>query len=275
MQSEPYTKVFYKQLRDGARRSAEVIVPLVLELIPVHSVLDVGCGDGSWLSVFRTYGVEDVLGIDGDYVARDILQIPQNRFHAVDLTKPFTLGRVFDLAMSLEVAEHLPVDCAPGFVECLTHQAPIVLFSAAIPMQGGTHHINEQWPDQWAALFRERGYLPVDCIRKRVWQNDSVECWYAQNTLLFVQANLLETNAKLKAEFEQTNMNQLCLVHPRQYRALEAVVRAQQPRLPSGIREATRLLLVSFRNAARGRLELIVGGRTRSGGESRRSKSTT
>lgn len=266
--SEPYTEAFYKQFRDGARRSAEVIVPLVLQLIPVRSVLDVGCGDGSWLSVFLNLGVEDVFGIDGDYVARDILQIPQNRFHAVDLTKPFSLGRIFDLAMSLEVAEHLPADCAAGFVERLIHHAPLVLFSAAIPMQGGTNHINEQWPDQWAALFREHGYLPVDCIRKRVWRNDSVECWYAQNTLLFVQSNLLESNATLKAEFEQTNMNQLCLVHPRQYRTLEAVVRAQ-PRLPSGVREATRLLLVSFRNAAKGRLELIVGERTRSKAESR------
>lgn len=275
MDSEPYTRVFYKQLRDGARRSAEVIVPLVLQLIPVRSVLDVGCGDGSWLSVFRTLGVEDVVGIDGDYVTRDILQIPQDCFRAVDLSKPFSLNRAFDLAISLEVAEHLPADCAPVFVECLTHQAPLVLFSAAIPMQGGTHHINEQWPDQWAALFRQHGYVAVDCIRKRVWQNDLVECWYAQNTLLFVQGNLLESNAALKAEFEQTNMDQLCLVHPRQYRALEAVVRAQQPRLPPGVREATRLLLDSFRNAARGRLELIVGGRTRSKGESRCSKFTT
>jgi glycosyltransferase involved in cell wall biosynthesis len=235
--SEPYTKVFYKQLKDGARRSAEVIVPLVLQLIPVRSVLDVGCGDGSWLSVFQEFGVKDILGIDGDYVTRDILQIPANHFLAVDLTKPFNIGRVFDLAISLEVAEHLPAHCASGLVASLTQQAPVILFSAAIPMQGGAHHINEQWPDHWAELFREHNYLPVDCIRKRVWQDDLVECWYAQNTLLFVQSRFLESNAALQAEFERTNLNQLCLVHPKQYRALETVVRAQQARLPSPVIE--------------------------------------
>ena len=263
MPSEYYTKDFYEELRNGARLSAEVIVPLVLQLIPVRSVVDVGCGDGTWLSVFRKLGVEDILGIDGDYVTSDLLQIPQDRFRAVDLTKPFSLGRVFDLAISLEVAEHLPADCASVFVECLTHQAPLVVFSAAIPMQGGNHHINEQWPDKWAELFREHGYAPVDCIRKRVWQNDSVEFWYAQNTLLFVKASLLESNTALKAEFEQTNLNQLCLVHPKQYRALEAVARAQPPPPPSGVRAASRLLLVCLRdllvclrNSFRKRLEV-------------------
>jgi hypothetical protein len=88
----------------------------------------------------------------------------------------------------------------------------------------------------------------VVCILKRVWQNDSVEFWYAQNTLLFVKASLLESNTALKAEFEQTNLNQLCLVHPKQYRALEAVARAQPPPPPSGVRAASRLLLVCLRD---------------------------
>lgn len=93
------------------------MVPLVLQLLPVRSVVDVGCGDGSWLSVFRKLGVTDILGVDGEYVDQDILQIPQDCFQALDLTKPFRLQRAFDLAISLEVAEHLPPDCAPAFVE--------------------------------------------------------------------------------------------------------------------------------------------------------------
>ena len=113
------------------------MVPLVLQLLPVRSVVDVGCGDGSWLVVFRKLGVKEILGIDGEYVDPGLLQIPQDCFQAFDLAKPFSLGRVFDLAVSLEVAEHLPAECAPGFVECLTRLAPSVLFSAAIPFQGG------------------------------------------------------------------------------------------------------------------------------------------
>jgi SAM-dependent methyltransferase len=273
--SGPYTQSFYERLRNGATRSAEVIVPLVLQLLPVRNVLDVGCGDGSWLSVFRRLGVEDIFGIDGDYVTGDILQIPQDRFRAVDLTKPFSLGRVFDLAISLEVAEHLPSESALVFVESLARLAPLVLFSAAIPFQGGDDHVNEQWPDTWVALFQKHGYVPVDFIRKRVWQNDSVVWWYAQNMLLFAKANLLENNAALKVEFERTNPNQLSLVHPKQYLALEAVLRARQPASPSGVRAASRLFLVCLRNAVRKRLDWIVGKATRSKGEPPSSKVAT
>jgi SAM-dependent methyltransferase len=256
--SGPYTKDFYEQVRSGAARSAEAIVPLVSQFLPTRSVVDVGCGDGSWLAVFRKFGAEEIFGIDGEYVDPSFLQIPQDCFKAFDLTKPFGLGRVFDLAVSLEVGEHLPADCAPVFVEGLTRLAPAVLFSAAIPFQGGTHHINEQWPEKWAALFKGHGYLPVDFIRRRVWQNDAVEWWYAQNTLLFVRADLIESHPDLKAEFEQTNPGRLALVHPKQFlylhdRYLEAVVRAEQPPPPSGVREASRLLLVCLKNAFRKR----------------------
>jgi SAM-dependent methyltransferase len=157
---------------------------MLLDLFPVSSVVDIGCGDGSWLFVFRKLGVEDILGLDGEYVDRNVLQIPQDRFQAVDLTKPFGLKRVFDLAISLEVAEHLPAESASSFVASLCGLAPAVLFSAAIPFQGGNHHINEQWPDKWAALFRQHGYFLVDCIRKRIWQNEAVEFWYAQSAFI-------------------------------------------------------------------------------------------
>jgi SAM-dependent methyltransferase len=258
MRSEYYTKGFYEEIRSGSKRSAEVIVPFVSQLLPIRSVVDIGCGDGTWLSVFRKLGVDEILGIDGEYVARDLLQIPQDRFEAVDLTKRFSLERVFDLAMSLEVAEHLPAECASPFVESLCGLAPAVLFSAAIPFQGGNHHVNEQWPDKWAALFRKHGYLPVDFIRKRVWQNEAVEWWYAQNTLLFAHETLLKSNRALKAEFEQTNAGQLCLIHPRNY--LKVVM--------PGVIGASRLLLDAVRNAMRKRLDCLLSRRGHSQGGS-------
>jgi hypothetical protein len=239
--------------------------------------LDVGCGDATWLSVFRKYGVEDITGIDGAYVSRELLQIPEDRFKEVDLAKPFSLGRVFDLAVCLEVAEHLHAECATGFIKSLAALAPVVLFSAAIPRQGGNHHINEQWPDYWARLFGEHGFRPVDFVRKRVWQNNAVEFWYVQNTLLFVQANLLETNPAFNAEFERTNPNQLSIVHPRQYSAAEPVLRAQMAQMiprPSGVIEASHLLLVCLRNAVQVKVQSMMGNRTFSK-ESQSSKAVT
>jgi SAM-dependent methyltransferase len=253
--SKYYTTSFYEELRNGSMRSAEIILPLVLDITHPRSVVDVGCGDGSWLAVCRKLGVEEILGIDGDYIDREILQIPQEHFQAADLTKPIGVGRVFDLVISLEVAEHLPASSSSVFVESLTGLGPLVLFSAAIPLQGGNHHINEQWLDKWAVLFREHDYLPVDCIRKHVWQNDAVEWWYAQNMLLFARAPLLNSNTVLKTAFDQTNPTQLRLVHPRNY--LEAFIPVQAP--PWNVRTALQLLIDCFRSAIMRRLYSILG----------------
>jgi SAM-dependent methyltransferase len=264
LSSPYYTQSFYEQIGDAATRSAGVILPLVFELTRVRSLVDVGCGEANWLAICRKLGVEDVLGIDGDYVDRDRLQIPQSQFQAFDLENPFSLGRVFDLAISLEVAEHLPADSAPNFVECLTRLAPLVLFSAAIPHQIGNHHVNEQWPDNWAALFKGHNYLPIDFIRKRVWQNDAVEWWYAQNVLLFARRDFLENSPTLKAEFEKTNPAQLCLVHPKQYLYLHKLyVEALVPDEPVSwsVMGASRLLLSCLRSALSRRFHSLLSRR--------------
>ena len=116
MLKQSYTKDFFEQIRDGARQSAREIIPLILDLIKPTSVIDVGCGDGTWLSVFKEFGLKDFWGIDGDYVDKDTLQIPKEKLLVFDLTKPFHVAREFDLVVSLEVAEHLPLDSSESFV---------------------------------------------------------------------------------------------------------------------------------------------------------------
>jgi SAM-dependent methyltransferase len=185
-----FTPEEYATLRRRSRSSADVVLPIALETIPAQSVIDVGCGVGTWLAACEARGLTDYLGIDGDGASAS-LDISPDRFRVVDLTQPFGIGRTFDLAMSLEVAEHLPAASATHFVTELTTLAPAVLFSAAIPGQGGTRHINEQWPSYWAGLFQARGYVPMDVIRPRVWDHPDVDWWYQQNTLLYVRTALL------------------------------------------------------------------------------------
>lgn len=217
----PYTDEFYRRHREPSLRSAREIVPLILRLVQPRSVVDVGCGIGTWLSVFREHGVTDVCGMDGDWVDRTMLIIPADRFLAVDVRRPLQLDRRFDLAVSLEVAEHLPRECAQAFVDSLTRLAPAVLFSAAIPFQGGTGHINEQWPDYWVEYFAENRYAVIDCIRKTIWQNPRVEWYYAQNALMFASPDFLARSPTLQQELAHTATSQLSLVHPRKY--LEAI----------------------------------------------------
>jgi SAM-dependent methyltransferase len=212
-----YPAKFYDEQAEGSKRSAEEIVPLVLELLEPESVVDVGCGTGAWLSVFAEAGIKDILGIDGDWVDKEALLIPEKNFLAADLLQPIKLAKKFDLAISLEVAEHLPAESAETFVASIVGLAPIVLFSAAAPFQGGTNHLNEQWPEYWAQLFRQHNYLAVDCLRKKIWDNEKVEPWYAQNILLFAPMKIISDNKELSKYFLTTKQDELSLIHPKIY----------------------------------------------------------
>ena len=209
----PYDAAFYADQADGSLRSARAVAPLVMDLVRPTSVVDVGCGLGTWLAAFAELGVADVLGVDGGYVDRAKLKVPADRFRPVDLTRPPALGRTFDLAVCLEVAEHLPPAAAAGLVGLLTDAAPAVLFSAAAPGQGGTDHVNERWPGYWRGLFADRGFARLDPVRPRVWRDRRVEWWYQQNVFLFVREATLADRPALRAEYEAARDFPFELVH--------------------------------------------------------------
>jgi SAM-dependent methyltransferase len=140
-------------------------------LVDPKSVLDVGCGTGTWLSHFVGEGISDCIGIDGPWAASADLLIDRDKFVGANLEAPPKLDRRFDLTISFEVAEHLPQERAAGFVEYLCSTAPVVAFSAAIPLQGGTNHVNEQWPDYWIEMFRRNRFACLDLIRPAFWNN--------------------------------------------------------------------------------------------------------
>jgi Methyltransferase domain len=185
-----YRKDFYRLLASFAVQSAQRIVPKVAAALPIRSVVDFGCGHGAWLSVWAVMGVS-ITGIDGPYVDRRHLLIDAKDFHAVDLAAPIGLARQFDLVQSLEVAEHLPAAKAGLFVDTLTSHGRCVLFSAAVPGQGGENHLNEQPVDYWRALFRERGYAAVDYLRPLIFRDKRIARWYRCNILLYVRDDMI------------------------------------------------------------------------------------
>lgn len=162
------------------RRAAAEIVPWLMERLEPERVVDFGCGTGSWLSVFRDHGCQ-ILGLEGEVVGDDLLEIPRDRVRVVDLESEMRAPGRFDLALCLEVAEHLSPAAGERLVELLTKCSDAILFSAAVPGQGGDHHVNERWPAHWQRLFARRGYSCDDAIRWAFWENDSVDWWYRQN----------------------------------------------------------------------------------------------
>jgi SAM-dependent methyltransferase len=218
--TQPYDPAFFDTVREGARASAERIVPVVLELTGARSVVDVGCGDGTWLSIFAKHGIVDYFGVDGSYVDTDHLAIPPERFEPRDLARPFSISRTFDVAVCFEVGEHLDDSSADGFVASLANLAPCLVFSAAIPHQTGAHHVNEQWPEYWARKFRQLGFVAIDAVRSRVWDDETVAWWYAQNTIVFVRENALASYPALASAFAATDPSHLTRIHPRNYERL-------------------------------------------------------
>ena len=187
-----YDDEFYQSQSDSSYVSASSIVPKIVELFQVTSVIDVGCGVGTWLRAFSEIGISDVFGVDGDYVNKSQLLVPEDKFQAYDLSRPLHLDRRFDCCISLEVAEHLPPSSSVDFVTSLTSLSDIVLFSAAIPNQGGVMHINERWQSYWVNLFLSHGYVPYCDIRQYFWNDLNVSDWYRQNLLIFVNEKKIE-----------------------------------------------------------------------------------
>lgn len=214
--ADAYDDDIYELIAETARPAAQVVVPLVLEHLRPTSVVDYGCGTGDWLAVFQEHGTQEVLGVDGTWVDRRHLQIEPRDFRVHDLRKPFTASRPFGLAICLEVVGHIPPSHEGVFLDSLAGLAPVLLFSAPIPHQPGVgdRPLNNRWPAHWAQGLGERGFVAIDCLRSRLWEDPRVIWWYAQNIWMAVRETALAEFPALQRMYEAGPPAPLPLVHP-------------------------------------------------------------
>lgn len=204
--------------------------PMVLralhDIVPFASAADFGTGRGSWLKAAINMGVTDVHGYDIPEIPIEQRQFPADRFTAADLGQPLTFDRRFDLSISTEVAEHLPKQHAAQFVANVAGAADLVLFSAAIPYQGGAGHVNENWVEYWVRLFKPLGFDCFDILRMRFWNEAVIRSYYRQNLLVFAKGPAADT---LRQKGFASTPLPPSLVHPEQY--IKAIGRAMPPQL--------------------------------------------
>ena len=166
------------------------IVPYIFDLFKPRSVVDVGCGLGTFLHVFKQQGVDRIIGIDGSWVNPADLYIDKSEFIQIDLESKFNLGQQFDLVLCLEVVEHLSPESARTAINNLVSLGKVIIFSAAIPHQGGQNHLNEQEFKFWQNLFLDHGYHFYDAFRSKYWDNKLIDWWYRQNMFLVVHESI-------------------------------------------------------------------------------------
>lgn len=221
MENKIYNRNFYEKRDEKTYISARKIIGMLKAYFDVKSVIDFGCGVGTWLKVCKEEFGNDILvkGMDGDYVQREFLQIADNEFFPTDLSKKVSLDKRYDLAISLEVAEHLPPERAIGFVEDLCTASDVVLFSGATKYQGGDGHINEQRLSYWVEKFEMQGYVFVDYIRPNVWNDEDVISWYKQNVALFIN------RARTDVLIDEMNAKRIVdAIHPDVYEQYSRIV---------------------------------------------------
>jgi SAM-dependent methyltransferase len=213
---------WHKSHGDKTSSSAAAVIGILSKSFQINSVLDVGCGDGRWLRAFKDGGASVTRGVDGPWTDQSRLLIDQSDFTVHNLEKPFAMGCRFDLAMSLEVAEHVAGQFADQFVKNITAHADLVLFGAAIPYQGGFRHINEQWPSYWAEKFANQGFRCFDLVRSLIWTRDDVFFWYKQNCLVYIRESREDLISQAEASIVERGTAQLPMdiAHPDLYSSL-------------------------------------------------------
>lgn len=184
-----YRRGYFRMVDATSARSAPAMAKSIVDAFAPTRVVDYGCGTGSLLACFRSLGVK-ARGTEFSAVARQSCRIRGLDVVGLDFRRapskpPF--GEA-DVATSFEVAEHLPAFAGEELVRLLASTAPMVVFSAATPGQGGQGHINEQPHAYWIDAFVRRGMGWDEGLSRAfqaAWRDAQVESWYCDNVMVF------------------------------------------------------------------------------------------
>ena len=183
--------------------SAKIILPMIFKYYKPNSIIDVGCGIGTWLSAALELGIDNLKGLDCNEISEDFLLVPRKYISIDNLETHENKNNIkYDLAISVEVAEHLDNSASEHFIKMLTSYSKVIIFSAGIPYQEGEHHINCQQPQFWHDIFAKYEYICFDFRNELMNMWEKINPCYAQNILLYVHKDFIDI---FKKHFSMTN----------------------------------------------------------------------
>lgn len=182
------------ELEQRLANAAEICEYIGMVGVGPKSVLDIGCGFGFFLAeANKKWNLDRITGVDGNWIDPETLCISPEHYVSMNLSEEtFTADQKYDLTVCLEVAEHLPRDCADRFVKSLGATSDIILFSAAFPGQGGKRHFNEQPMSYWATKFAGEDFQPVDILHEYVWASKTLYPWFRNNLVIFASSDAIK-----------------------------------------------------------------------------------
>ncbi len=215
-----YNQTYHSEIQDTAFQSAKYVIKIIIDMLHPHSVIDVGCGRGSWLKAWQDAGIQDIYGVDGGNQDVSQLLISTQYFKEFDLNKVFKMERKFDLVTCLEVVEHLHSSTADNIIQSLVSLSDKIIFSAAIPHQGGFKHLNEQWPSYWVEKFEKHGYVFLDALRWSLLSNEKIAWWYRQNLFIIMKKELYENSYSHLPKYS----SEFYLMHKYVYKTYSSII---------------------------------------------------
>jgi hypothetical protein len=189
-----YSHDFYSDMKKASADSYSFLATWIFNYCSPKSAIDWGAGTGELLMALQISHNVRVRALEGHWIKELPTSLPKIYYEFRDLRFPFKLEEKFDVAICLEVAEHLEDEYAQTLIDGICNSSDLIFFSAAIPYQGGTSHVNEQWPIYWAEKFHQAGFVLAHDPREELWDNPEVAAYYKQNLLIFERS---EGNLKL------------------------------------------------------------------------------
>ena len=256
MNTRPEYDIPYYSNRDAKTRfAAERILQILFESVRPSSLIDIGCGVGTWAAVASELGVDHYLCVDGPWVDRETLVVPESRFRSVDIEDISSIEGKWELSICLEVAEHLSESAGDRLIHWVCAHSDLALFSAAIPGQMGRGHKNEQWQSYWVQRFNSLEFYSIDLIRPKIWGDPDIPYWYKQNTILYISKScehFTEQSTTPHESFAALNVVHPVLWTKQRERYLKLLT---EKRTKAGVKKSFRDLMLALAR------KLRVGGK--------------